>query len=108
MSRESVSIRYTNFHPTEATQDFISQILNEVHHELPGGATVKASFTAKDDVIKGVLNVGSFAGPFFAVAASNNLNEVALKLMSQMRRRIEKFKSKHHARESLRHFHYSA
>jgi ribosome-associated translation inhibitor RaiA len=107
MSKTSnVVVQFRNFHPSEPTQEFINSVLEEVQQELPSGSTVKATFTTKDNVIKGMLRVGSYAGPFFAVATSENSKEVIFKLLEQMRRRIEKFKSKSHARKSIRHIGY--
>ena len=103
MSKNNITIQYHDFHPSEASKDFISSVIEEIQHELPSGAKVKATFSAKDNVVKGMLNVGSYAGPFFAVAAASNVREVTLALLSQMRRRIEKFKTKSNERRSIRH-----
>jgi hypothetical protein len=49
-----------------------------------------------------MLQVGSYGGPFFSVAAAEDLKEVTLKLLEQMRRRIDKFKTKQHRRDGLK------
>ena len=94
MSKHSVNINYHGFHPSDDTKHFVEAVIHEIHEELPGGATVKASFSKNKDIVKGVLQVGSYAGPFFSVAASHNLKDVTFKLLEQMRRRLEKWKYK--------------
>lgn len=99
---KAIVINYHNFHASIGTQIFIDSLIQEIHQELPEGSTVKATFSKKDEVVKGMLHVGSYAGPFFAVATSDNLNEVTVKLVDQMRRRIEKWKSKRHDRHGIK------
>lgn len=102
MPTNLVTINYHDFHPSDQTRSMIEGLLNEIQLEVPNGARVKATFCEADKLIKGMLQINSYGGPFFAVAVANNLNEVTIRLLEQMRRRIDKFKSKRHARESLR------
>ena len=102
MSKHLVTVQYHDFHPSEQTRFFIDSIVNEIQRELPQGSTVRATFSLKDDLVKGMLQVGSYGGPFFTVAAADDLKEVTMKLLEQMRRRIDKFKTKQHRREGLK------
>ena len=102
MSKNRVSVIYHDFHPSDYTKEFIESVVNEIHQELPRSSTVKATFSKKGDLIKGMLHVGSHSGPFFTVAASEDLREVTLKLVEQMRRRVEKYKSRQHDRHGLK------
>jgi hypothetical protein len=103
MSKQLVTVHYHDFHPSEQTRFFIDSIVNEIHRELPQGSTVSATFSLKDKIVKGMLHVGSYGGPFFSVAAAEDLKEVTVKLLEQMRRRIDKFKTKkYHRREGLK------
>lgn len=102
MSKKSVSVVYHDFHPSSYTKEFIESVVEEIHSELPNGSTVKATFTKKDELIKGMLHVGSHSGPFFTVAAAEDLREVTVKLVEQMRRRVEKYKSRQHSRSGLK------
>ncbi len=102
MYKNSVVITYHNLHPSEVTKSFIESVISEIHHELPRGSKVKASFTAKDDIVKGVLQAGSHGKPFFATATSTNIDEIATRLLMQMRRRLEKFKNKTARRLSIK------
>lgn len=105
MHKSNVAVQYHNFNPSEHTKRFIDSIINEIQEELPSGSTVKATFTKtkSDDVVKGMLQVGSYNGPFFAVATASGLREVTMKLMQQMRRRLDKWKTKRHDHRTLRH-----
>ena len=102
MSKHQVTVHYHDFHPSEQTRFFIDSIVNEIQRELPQGSTVRATFSLKDKLVKGMLQVGSYGGPFFTVAAAEDLKEVTMKLLEQMRRRIDKFKTKQHRREGLK------
>lgn len=102
MSKNNVVVSYQNLHPSEETRAFVESVIGEIHQELPKGSKVKATFTAKDDVIKGILQAGSHGRPFFAVAASTNLKEISMRLLMLMRRRLEKVKSKNYRRLSVK------
>lgn len=102
MSKNNIVVIYQNLHPSDETRMFIDAIVNEIHHELPKGSKVKATFTAKDNVVKGILQAGSHGKPFFATAASTDMHELAVRLLGQMRRRLERFKDKHQRRLSIK------
>lgn len=102
MPTSNFTVQYHNFHPSQATKEYIESILSVVQQELPGGATAKAHFTLKDKVVKGTLQVGSFYGPFFSAAAAEDLHLVTVKLIEQVRRRLEKFKSRRRSHEGLK------
>lgn len=98
----NIVVTYRNLHPTNETREFITSIINEIYNELPATSTIKATFSAKDDVVKGMMHVNSHGGPFFAVAISTSVNEIGSKLLEQMRRRIDKFKTKTYRRLSIK------
>lgn len=100
--RTNFSVQYHNFHPSQATKEYIDSVLSALQQELPGGAIAKATFTVKDKVVKGTLRVGSYYGPFFSAAAANDLHEVTVKLVETVRRRLEKFKSKRRSHDGLK------
>lgn len=99
-----MSIQYHDFHPSEGSKEYIQNTVTHMLDELPNGSTVKATFYLKDKVIKGMFQVRSYGGPFFSVAVGEDMHALTTKLLSQMRRRIEKFKSKQHARAGLKQF----
>lgn len=94
MPFNSLLIKYNGFHPSRFTESYLSSMMEELQHESPQGSTLRATFSRKDKVIKGVVQISSAAGPFFAVASGAGLKEVSKKLILQMRRRLEKWKSK--------------
>lgn len=102
MLSNNVIVQYHDFNPSDYTKTYIQSVVSEIHSELPEGSTVKASFTKHDDLYKGMLNVGFHGGPFFAVATSDNFNDVLVKLVDQMRRRLEKWKSKKREKKSIK------
>ena len=103
MAFSSLLIQYHGFHPSQFTQSYLSSMMEELHEESPYGSTLRATFSRKNKVIKGVVQITSAAGPFFAVASGTGLKEVSKKLTLQMRRRLEKWKSKRlHHNQSLK------
>lgn len=98
-----MNIQYHDFHPSEVSKEFIQNVITNMLDELPNGSTVKATFYLKDKLIKGMFQVRSYGGPFFSVAVGEDMHALTVKLLAQMRRRIEKFKSKQHARDGLKH-----
>lgn len=94
----NIVITYRNIHPSAETKDYINSLVTEIYNELPGAATVRANFTAKDDVVKGMMHIHSHGGPYFAVAISTSIHEIGSKLLEQMRRRIDKVKTKAYRR----------
>lgn len=104
MKTGNMNIQYHDFHPSEGSKEHIQNTLTHMLDELPNGSTVKATFYLKDKVIKGMFQVRSYGGPFFSTAVGEDMQVLTTKLLSQMRRRIEKFKSKQHARTGLKQF----
>lgn len=98
----AIVVTYRNLHPSAETQEYINSIINEIYNELPASSTIKATFSAKDDVVKGMVHVHSRGGPYFAVAISNSVNEIGTKLLEQLRRRIDKVKTKTYRKVSLK------
>lgn len=102
MPQNNFSIQYHDLHPSSASKEFIESVLQSIQNELPGGATARATFSLKDKVVKGMLQVSSYYGPFFSTATAEDLKTVTVKLVDQMRRRLEKFKSKRRSHEGLK------
>ena len=102
MPTSNFIVQYHNFHPSQATKEYIQNVLSEMQQELPGGATARAIFSMKDKVVTGTLQVGSYYGPFFSSAAADDLHLVTVKLVEQVRRRLEKFKSKRRSHKGLK------
>ncbi len=102
MLKKNISIQYNDIHPTEETRHFVYEVVQEIQNEMPKGSVVKATYTRRDHVVKAILQVSSSGGPFFAVSASNSIREATLNLLEQMRKRMEKWKSKRHEKKGLK------
>lgn len=101
MKSVELSVKYHGFHPSEFTKSFFGSMLQEIHEEAPYGSMIHANFSRHHEHIKGVIQINSSAGSFFAVATSTSLNEVAKKLVHQLRKRLEKWKTRHVQHRSL-------
>lgn len=102
MPKNNIVITYLHLHPSAETQSFVDSVIKEIYHELPPSSTIKATFSAKDDVVNGMLQVNSHNGPLFAKATSTNVSEIATKLLALTRRRVNKFKTQNHRRLSIK------
>lgn len=103
MLKSNIAVQFNNFHPSQNTKNFVDSVIQSIQDELPSGATVRATFTKQKNVVKGMLQIGSYSGPLFAVASAEGLKEVTFRLVEQIRRRMDKWKSRRHERRALRH-----
>jgi hypothetical protein len=99
-----LNIRYNNIHPTDSERVYIESIFKELYDESPYGAVLSGSFTDRKGTVKGTLQINSSAGSFFATAETSNINEVTRMLMVQIKRRLEKWKSRRFRFNGNKHF----
>jgi hypothetical protein len=92
-----ISIEYTGFQPSFPTQMFIESAMQEIREDSPTGSFVQATFDKKDNIVKGIVQVSTPAGPFFAVVTGSESKEVAQNLHDRMKQRFEKWKAKHYS-----------
>jgi hypothetical protein len=104
MALDEIHVNFAGFHPSHFFKEYIKKVLEEIYDESPYGSTLKATFSRHGKAYKGVVSIRSYAGPFFALATGTELKEVTFKLMSQMRRRLRKWKDKRFRHESLKTF----
>ena len=100
---EDINIQYQGLHPSHETDVYLRAIMGELLEEAPYGASLKAQFSTKNDVVKGMITIRSVVGPFFCLATGGDLRVVGHQLLNQMRRRLDKWKSKRFNREGVRH-----
>jgi len=100
---EDIKIQYQGLHPSHETDVYLRAIMGELLEEAPYGASLKAQFSTKNDVVKGMITIRSVVGPFFCLATGGDLRAVGHQLLNQMRRRLDKWKSKRFNRETVRH-----
>lgn len=94
MYSRQMAVNYHGFHPSQYTQDYLESILQEIQAESPHRSFVKATFSRKNHSLKAVVQVCSARGTFFASATGNALKEVSKKVLMQMRKRLERAKTK--------------
>jgi hypothetical protein len=92
MQTGDISIQFQGFHPSKFTREFVEERLAEILEESPFGAALRASFTRQKNMIKGIVSVTSKRGKFFAVASSNQVDDVGRQLFSRIRRQLTKWK----------------
>lgn len=97
---------FQGFHPSEFTRAYLGDKLSAIHLEAPYGSNLKAVFTRKDRLFKGVVTISSSAGRFFAMASGYKIREVTHRLVSQMRRKLNKWKSQRFDNGSLKNIVY--
>ena len=102
MYKDEVQIKYQGFHPSDFTKTFLQSLLSELYEESPSGSTMTADFSRKDNVFKAIISIRSSAGKFFAVASGRKLREVTDKIIDQIRKQLDKWKSTRFEHRSLR------
>ncbi|MFN3454720.1 MAG: hypothetical protein ACK41T_07125 [Pseudobdellovibrio sp.] len=93
MFKDEITMQFQGFHPTDFTRNLLNGTLTEIREEAPTGANVKGTFSRKDRMFKGIITIYSSAGKFFATATGKKLKDVQHKLMQQMRRQLNRWKS---------------
>lgn len=96
------TIKFHGFHPSDFSRSYLEMKMSEMHDAAPYGANLKATFTRKHAVFKGVVTIYSSAGRFFAVASGRKLKSVTHKLVDQLRKQLEKWKSERFHNESFK------
>lgn len=98
MLTDKISINYRGFHPSQNTQDIVANLLNELLVEGPSFSKLKAHFAKEGEfahaIYKGIVEIHSNAGNFFAKAESSQITDLAHKLLKRSRRHFSKWKEK--------------
>jgi ribosome-associated translation inhibitor RaiA len=102
MSSSNLMIKYQGFKLSDLSRNHIQSLFSEIAEETPHSAKINVTFTKKDNLLKGMIHIHSADGSFFSSAVDTNLKNISEKIVQQVRRRIEKWKAKHHERKSLR------
>ena len=101
MLLDNMLIRYDGFHPSTLVQTDVESAVKEILVEAPVGASAEATFTKKDNIVKGFVHLHSSAGPFFAIATASEVHDVCRKLLGGMRRRLNKWKTKRFSHQTI-------
>lgn len=103
---ENLMLKFQGFHPSEFTRSYLNDKMMHLQDEAPVGSQVHASFSRQNKFFKGIVTINSNAGKFFAMASGTKLKDVTHKLNEQMRKQLERWKSRRHNRESIKDFDY--
>lgn len=101
---DNMMIKFQGFHPSDFTRSYLDDKITTLQYEAPKGAHIEATFTRRDKSFKGIVTIFSPGGKFFAVASGTKLKEVTHKLNEQIRKKLDRWKSKTHGHASLKDF----
>ena len=102
MLHEEVIVRYHGIRTSDLTKSLIFSLMEEIHKEGPAKGTVRAAFHKEGKVYRGNVHMHSKAGSFFTTSTHSNLMVVAERVLFQMRKQLQKWKSKRTSGSSLR------
>jgi hypothetical protein len=95
-------LKFQGFHPSDFTRSYLNDKMSAIHDEAPYGSSLHATFTRRDHLFKGVVTIYSSAGKFFAIASGSKLKEVSHRLVEQIRKQLDRWKSQRFCHESLK------
>lgn len=102
MSSKNVLIKYQGFSPSEMTKEYMNSVCEHIAESLPRNTKIKVTFSKKRELFKGMVQLNSAEGVFFSTATDINLKVIAEKILTQVRRQRDKWKTKHKDHTSLR------
>lgn len=106
MSSDNITIQFQGFKLSEWTKEYIKSLFYEMAEESPHSAKIKVVLTKKDNLIKGMIHIHSAEGSFFSSAVDQSMKAVCEKINFHVRRRVEKWKAKHHEHKSIKNLEF--
>lgn len=103
MYMDDLFLKFQGFHPSDFTRTYLCEKMSAIREEAPYGANLKATFTRQGHAFKGMVTVYSSAGKFFAAADGTKLKDVTHRLINQLRRQLDKWKSERFQTKEERH-----
>lgn len=95
-------LKFQGFYPSDFTRAYVDDKMCAIHEEAPYGSTLKATFSRSDHLFRGVVTIYSSAGKFFAMATGTKLKEVTQKIVEQLRKQLNRWKSQRFADNTLK------
>ncbi len=90
----AVKLDYQGFHPSAYTQEYLSETLSKMVEEAPRRAFLHGHFSRSGGAFKGIVQILSNGGEFFASAEGERLKDVIKRITSQLRRKMSRQKQK--------------
>ena len=106
MRSDELRLKFQGFHPSDFMRSFLNDEMSALHEEAPYGSILHATFRRKDHSFKGMVSIHSSVGKFFAVASGSQLKAVTHKLIDQMRKQLDRWKSRRFEHERRKEFAY--
>jgi hypothetical protein len=101
MELSEMMIQYVGFHPSDYTRDYLQNLISEIYSESPDGANVQAVFSRQGHNFRARIRIDSAAGHFFAVASGRQFKDVTHRMVFQIRKKLDKWKTSRHEHRSI-------
>ncbi|MCB0343317.1 MAG: hypothetical protein H6626_06865 [Pseudobdellovibrionaceae bacterium] len=101
MDTEKKWLKFRGFHPSDFTRCYLGEKLSMLHAEAPYGSIMNAEFVRNGKSVRGKISISSKAGQFIAIASGRKLKEVNNKLLTQIRKKLEKWKKRRFRNDRL-------
>ena len=85
-------IKFIGFTPSTLMRSFVEEKIVEIQKEATPKCILNVVFTKKDHMLKGVVTLHTSSGIFIAVAHGGRLDIVTIKILKQLRKKIDKWK----------------
>lgn len=102
--RDQMTVHFYGFSPSDFSREYLTNKLAAIQDEAPYGAQVRAVFSRRQNIFKGVITIHSAVGKFLAVSSGQKLKMVTQNLSDQLRRQIDRWKARRFERISLKNF----
>ena len=91
-----IQIKFSNMEASKISSSYLNKVFKEIQNEAPAGAVIEAQISYQENFFKGIVRVRSSDGPFFGHVAADNIEDLGQKLLEQMKKRLTRWKEKHH------------
>jgi hypothetical protein len=99
---EDSKLQFQGFSPPSFVVTYFKDLLEEIRNEAPTWATVKGTVTRTGKHFRGVVEIRSAAGHFFAAARAERPTALGRKLLVRIRRPLNRWKSTRFTHETIR------
>ena len=99
---DDFKVRYQGFTPSEFTQAYFKEVLQRLHEEAPSNSYLKATVSKTRDHYKAVVQINSAAGYFVTAASSSKITDIGHKIVGQLHRQLDHWKTLRRSRETIR------